>query len=68
MAISGSMPGEARRSQAGAMADHNLGADRHASVEIDDVAVARRKQPDEMAWPIVSGWLVPWMRKTVEPR
>src|SRR5215207_8820187 len=24
-----------------------------------------RMQPDEMAWPIYSGWLVPWMRYRV---
>src|SRR5690606_4224848 len=31
-------------------------------------AFTSRKQPDEMAWPIVCGWLVPWMRYTVLPR
>ena len=28
-------------------------------------SLVMRMQPDEMAWPIYSGWLVPWMRYRV---
>src|SRR6185437_9264279 len=28
-------------------------------------SLVMRMQPDEMAWPIYSGWLVPWMRNRV---
>lgn len=31
-------------------------------------SLVMRKQPDETAWPIVSGSLEPWMRYSVEPR
>jgi hypothetical protein len=28
-------------------------------------SLVMRMQPDDMAWPIYSGWLVPWMRYRV---
>ena len=48
----------------GRLPDEDFCADLDAVVEVDTSALSRRKHPDETAWPIVSGWLVPWMRKT----
>ena len=31
-------------------------------------SLSSRMQPDDTNWPMVEGWLVPWMRYSVLPR